>query len=508
VQSLHHRALAEHTPNSAGATTSAPEAAGRAALTERHAEALRRSAIAPEVAAGPAVPRQLPARSSNGHALERTTFETSRLLEFFTEKELTMQIGWERIVWPIALLKELIDNALDACETADIAPNVVVTVEEDAVSVQDNGPGLPERTLVRSLDYLARVSDKTYYVSPTRGQLGNALKCVWAAPYVMDGSHGRVEVVTGGRRHTIDVSLDRIIQAPTLRHSASPDGFVKSGTLVRIPWPGVASYLQGLRGGGLHGTQSAETLLRGYSLFNPHATFTLRRPGRPDRTWLATDPAWRKWRPDTPTSAHWYTVDRLRDLIAAYLAEERRGRRGRTIRELVAEFNGLSGTAKQKAVLEAAGLSRARLSDLATGDDIDRVKVATLLAAMQRDSRPIKPAALGTIGKAHLTRHLIEDYGAQEESITYRKAEEVDDDGLPLVLEVAFGVLAEAHEGRGRQLAAGVNWAAALSLPFQSMPFLVGKARADEEDPVVLIAHLAKPGAQFADRGKGRLGDV
>jgi len=122
---------------------------------------------------------------ANPAVLERTTFQTSRLLEFFSEKELQMQIGYAREQWPIALLKELIDNALDACETAGIAPEIKVTIEEDAFSVQDNGPGLPEETLLRSLDYLVRVSDKSHYVSPTRGQLGNALKCVWAAPYVM-----------------------------------------------------------------------------------------------------------------------------------------------------------------------------------------------------------------------------------------------------------------------------------------------------------------------------------
>jgi DNA topoisomerase VI subunit B len=50
--------------------------------------------------------------------LQRTTFETSRLMEFFTETELQLQIGQPRHRWPIALLKELINNALDACETA------------------------------------------------------------------------------------------------------------------------------------------------------------------------------------------------------------------------------------------------------------------------------------------------------------------------------------------------------------------------------------------------------
>ena len=51
---------------------------------------------------------------ATGHILTRTVFQTSRVLEFFTDKELTMQIGFPRQQWPLALLKELLDNALDA----------------------------------------------------------------------------------------------------------------------------------------------------------------------------------------------------------------------------------------------------------------------------------------------------------------------------------------------------------------------------------------------------------
>jgi DNA topoisomerase VI subunit B len=172
--------------------------------------------------------------------LERSTFQTSRLLEFFSEKELQMQIGFAKAQWPIALLKELIDNALDACETASVLPDIAVTVDPDAVSVRDNGPGLPVATLELSLDYLVRVSDKAHYVSPTRGQLGNALKCLWAAPYVAYGEEGYVEVTTGGITHRIAVTLDRIAQQPTLRHLTLPDGFVKNGTLIKLVWPEIA----------------------------------------------------------------------------------------------------------------------------------------------------------------------------------------------------------------------------------------------------------------------------
>ena len=104
--------------------------------------------------------------------LRRTTFTTKRVLEFFSEKELNMQLGHSPAMWPIAVLKELIDNGLDAAELAGVVPEISVELSGDGFRVQDNGPGLPVETLERSLDYLVRVSDKAHYVSPTRGQLG------------------------------------------------------------------------------------------------------------------------------------------------------------------------------------------------------------------------------------------------------------------------------------------------------------------------------------------------
>jgi hypothetical protein len=73
----------------------------------------------------------------------RQTFVTSRLLDFFSEKELVAQIGHSKADWPLVAIKELLDNALDACEEAGIAPEITVTVAENSLSVQDNGPGLP-----------------------------------------------------------------------------------------------------------------------------------------------------------------------------------------------------------------------------------------------------------------------------------------------------------------------------------------------------------------------------
>ncbi len=62
--------------------------------------------------------------------LERETFSTSRLLDFVSEKELTMQCGHGPDAWPLVVVKELIDNALDGCEEQGIAPEITVTVDE------------------------------------------------------------------------------------------------------------------------------------------------------------------------------------------------------------------------------------------------------------------------------------------------------------------------------------------------------------------------------------------
>jgi hypothetical protein len=45
--------------------------------------------------------------------LERTTFKTSRLAEFCSRRELIAQTGHQVRDWPLVVLKELTDNALD-----------------------------------------------------------------------------------------------------------------------------------------------------------------------------------------------------------------------------------------------------------------------------------------------------------------------------------------------------------------------------------------------------------
>jgi DNA topoisomerase VI subunit B len=435
--------------------------------------------------------------------LQRTTFTSSRAMEFFSEKELQLQIGHERDRWPLALVKELIDNSLDACEAAGTPPEITITVRPNVVSVRDNGPGLPETTIQRSLDYLVRVSDKAAYVSPTRGQLGNALKVCWAAPFVVDGRYGRVDVATGGVRYRLAVTVDQIKQAPDLRIVRRPS-VVRTGTDVRLHWPQVAK--NGSRRSDFYfAAADAVTLIRFYALANPHATFHLRIPGGDEAIQIERTRAdWAKWSPHDPTSPHWYSPARLAALIAAYVASEEDGGPARTVREFVAEFAGLSGSVKLKQVTAAAGLTGASLHDLVRDGVVDPDECAKLLTAMQDAGRPIKPAALGALGETHLRTVLITAFGATETSIRTRKVE-LTIGGVPYLLEVGFGINDEHSAEVPRQVAIALNWSPSLGNPIPRLAGLLGEARLDLHDPVSLVVHLACPRLEYVDRGKTQL---
>jgi DNA topoisomerase VI subunit B len=454
---------------------------------------------------------------------QRTAFASKRTMEFFTEKELAMQIGHDMKLWPLALVKELIDNALDACEQAGIAPIIKIVVRKDSVSIEDNGPGLPRTTLEKALDYSVFVSDKSRYVGPTRGQLGNALKCVSAAPLVADGERGRIEVVTGGERHDIDVTLDRIAQEPRIERRSEPAN-VHSGTSVTMHWRGIASYLGCAPNVNLYiaddgdeddgwedeGTyrhvESLHTLVSAYAAFNPHATFILdsKDAAVPWASFPAGVPGWTKWVPPY-TCPHWYTDDKLRDLIAAHLTQQLSfGARPRTVQQLISEFAGFKRSDKQTSVAGAVGLSGALLSDLMVDDDIDLAAVNRLRSAMQAATRPVKPSALGVLGRDHVTAILKRDYEVDPESVRYKSWPPRGWGGpIPFVLEVALGM--KADHSASRTILAGVNWSPALSPPFAELFSHLADNRVDACDPVVVLAHLAIPCPKFSDRGKAHL---
>jgi DNA topoisomerase VI subunit B len=438
-------------------------------------------------------------------SLHREAFRTSRLLEFCNRKELIAQTGHHAEEWPLVILKELVDNAIDIAEEAAIAPEITIQVstETSEITVADNGPGILPDTVKDILDYTVRVSSREAYVSPTRGAQGNALKTLVAMPYALDGKEGVTVIAAQGITHIITFRVDHLRQEPVLDHDRVPSPTTK-GTRITIKWPNSACLI--LAGAESRFLQIADD----FAWVNPHLRIRVEWNGsiRVDRK--PSNPAWQKWRPSDPTSAHWYDAYRLERYVAAHVSHDRDLGRDRTVREFISELRGFSGSAKQKLVLDETGMARASLSSLfSDGGEPKRADIERLLGSLKKHSKSVKPQALGLIGQDHL-RACFEGGGVHPETFKYKKVVGIDDAGLPCVLETAFGYC--PNEISKRRIIAGANWSVGIGNPFRSfgrhgegLESLLAEQRARYHEPIVFVAHFACPRIEYTDRGKSAL---
>jgi DNA topoisomerase VI subunit B len=429
--------------------------------------------------------------------LERTTFRINREMEYFTEEELRTQIDCGITAWPLALTKELIDNSLDACEEKSIAPTVAVAVYENSVSVTDNGPGLSEEIFRGSLNYMVKISNKTRYVSPTRGKQGNALKCVWAAPFVFNGDQGKVEVISPEYAYEVRVTVNRLHQKPQVELIPIDRSLVKTGTFITVWWQRKASFFEEWKPAEFY--KKALSLLQSYAIFNPHATFMLHHNSQNVQVSKPITTKWRKWLPSDPTSPHWYAIEDLTDLLRAQITN---GAGQKTVRQFVSEFSGLSSTIKQRIVTTNAGLSGKTLSDLVVNDDLAPDKVALLLEEMKTASKPLNATKLGILGQQVMTRRLMEIDGIAEEAVLSYARQISNDVARPHVVEVAIG---HRQDKETRRIRFGLNFSPTLDLPLPLLRDWFGEAMIESRDPLSISIHVATPRFDYIGRSKSML---
>jgi len=274
-----------------------------------------------------------------------------------------------------------------------------------------------------------------------------------------------------------------------------------SGSAVKVFWPDSACST--LTDAEARFLQLADD----YVFLNPHLTLAVDWFGRKSTT-KPTDPAWKKWLPSDPTSPHWYTADEFERLVSAYVAHDQDRGADRSVRELVKEFRGLTATAKQKTVLEETELSRVNLSHLANGHGLEHEIIGKLLATMKNHSKPVKPDALGAIGREHIEARFAA-LGCEMESFQYKKVAQIGSDGLPTIIETAFAWRGDKCE-EPRRIITGVNWSPGIVNPFRSLgssygdglAALLEKRYAGRVEPIVFLLHCACPRVRYTDRGK------
>jgi DNA topoisomerase VI subunit B len=453
-----------------------------------------------------------PPRRKIKHKLTRVVFLVSRLMEFCTKRELQNQTGHSVYDWPLVVLKELMDNALDACEEAEVAPVIEVIVGPASITIADNADGFAAKTIDAILDYSIRASSREAYVSPTRGAQGNALKTILAMGYVLDREHADADaagvtiIESRGIKHRIEFRVDHINNQPKIAHITTPSAR-NVGSRITVEWPRSDLLLLGVE-------QQFKQLTQAYVFFNPHLSL---RGVWHDREFVniaATNPHWEKWRPRNPTSPHWYDESRLQRYLAAHVARDSDRKRQRTVREFIAEFRGLSGTAVQRKILEEIGCSHQSLAQFFGVDRANRDGIAKLLAAMRKHSKPVNPKHLGIIGAEHLKQRFLAA-GGNAETFKYEQRKGFTSEGIPYVVEFAFGLHQSAlapSSAVPRTFITGANWSVGIHNPFRAfgstgegLENTLAKVRANASAPVISILHLASAYIQYADRGKSSI---
>jgi hypothetical protein len=445
------------------------------------------------------------------HKITRVPFTVSRLMEFCNRRELVNQTSHDTFEWPLVVVKEAVDNALDECEEAGVPPEIGIDVDGDKIVITDNGRGIPANTIEGILNYSVRVSSREAYVSPTRGAQGNALKTILPMGYVLDERRGEdaigeTMIDATGLAHHIRFSVDHVRQEPKIEHTTRRSPIVR-GTRITVTLPdlqsGTYAYWRDER------KRRFLELAEAYAWLNPHLSLRVVWNGEIRFDVKASNPTWSKWLPSWPTSAHWYDKSHFRRYMAAHIAHQR----SITVRKFISEFDGMLGTAKQKVVLAETGASHVSLHDFFGRHKTNGENIAKLLAALQRHTKPVKPARPGIIGRAHLYG-MMEVAGGDPKTFTYNRSFG-ETNGVPRVVEFAFGVLRAgltAGHAPGRKVITGVNWSPGINNPFrqlgrggESLDAILADVRANTSQPVIAALHLACPRVAYTDRGKSAI---
>ena len=175
-------------------------------------------------------------------------------------------------------IKEAVDNSLDACEEADILPDIEVRIEkvddeEYHISIEDNGPGIVHKMMANVFGRLLYGS-RFHALRQSRGQQGIGISAT-----VMYGN-----ITTGKPAHVISLiesddidrtawEMDIVVDTKTNRPIVTNDKAVnwegkQHGTRI--------SYT--IKGRYITGKQSVFEYLKNTAIVNPHAEIVFHDP--------------------------------------------------------------------------------------------------------------------------------------------------------------------------------------------------------------------------------------
>jgi DNA topoisomerase-6 subunit B len=179
----------------------------------------------------------------------------------------------------LTTVKEGVDNSLDACEEAGIAPDVRVEIHQIdetrfRIVIEDNGPGIVKAQVPRIFGRLLYGS-KFHRLRQSRGQQGIGISAAGMYGLLTTGKPVHITTRTGDKKpaHHFQLVIDTKTNDAVVKKDEEVKWDRPHGTRVEIE-------LEGAFRGGQH---SVENYMRQISLANPHAQLEY-LPPNPEKT--------------------------------------------------------------------------------------------------------------------------------------------------------------------------------------------------------------------------------
>ncbi len=174
----------------------------------------------------------------------------------------------------ITVVKEAVDNALDACEEAGILPDILVRIAKHdghyRVIIEDNGPGIAKEQIPKVFGKLLYGS-RFHEIRQSRGQQGIGISAAVLYAQLTTGKPAKIisKTADSDTAYRVLLYINTKKNEPEIVEESEEDWYMPHGTKIELEVAG--SYVRERK-------QSVLEYLKETSVVNPHAKITFVDP--------------------------------------------------------------------------------------------------------------------------------------------------------------------------------------------------------------------------------------
>lgn len=211
-------------------------------------------------------------QSAKAHELAKSQRDIS-IAEFFEKNRHLLGFDNKRKAL-LTTVKEAVDNSVDACEEADILPEIIVEItdlgkDKYRVVIEDNGPGIVKAQIPKIFAKLLYGS-KFHKLKMQRGQQGIGISASVMYSQLTTGKPTKIisKIHPDEPAHYYELKINTQKNEPEIVKESEKEWYKDHGTRVELELE--SSYIKG--------AQSVDEYLKETAIINPHVTIIYQPP--------------------------------------------------------------------------------------------------------------------------------------------------------------------------------------------------------------------------------------